>query len=272
MLPELLVWTRSLSWLEASVASLVMNIAMFLGALLLGEAVTRRYHGVPVAEPPLPLRSSESILAATCVVLNAAVMWAGWALFRAGWVEVEGDAPVWRWAVDAALLVVVMDFAMYVAHRIAHAPAFYRHVHAVHHRYDRPRPLTLFVLHPVEVIGFGSLWIAVLCMRPFSLGGMFIYLSLNIAFGLLGHTGVEPLPRGWVDWPIVKWLGTSTFHARHHQRPDSNYGFYTAIWDRLFGSLDALYVPSFARPLKCDHSRPKPAGAKTESVGRRRRQ
>lgn len=252
MLALLLAWTRDLGWLEAAIASLAANVVVFALALLLGGVVTRLYRADPVAEAPLPISRHEIVLAASCVVLNSVVMWTGWALFRARWLEVVGDAPVWRCFTDAALLVVVMDLAMYLTHRIAHVPLFYRHVHAVHHRYDRPRPLTLFVLHPVEVLGFGSLWIIVLCLHGFSLGGMLLYLTLNTTFGLLGHAGVEPFPRRWVEWPVARWIGTSTFHARHHQRGQSNYGFYTALWDRLFGTLDGAYRTTFGQVRSSD--------------------
>ena len=55
-------------------------------------------------------------------------------------------------------------------------------------------------------------------------------------------------PCAWVHWPVLGMIGTSTFHARHHQTPTSNYGFYTALWDRLFGTLDPSYAKRFAEP------------------------
>jgi sterol desaturase/sphingolipid hydroxylase (fatty acid hydroxylase superfamily) len=123
-----------------------------------------------------------------------------------------------------------------VTHRLAHHELAFRWVHGVHHRYDRPRPLTLFVLHPLEVLGFGGLWIAVLTTHAFSLGGLLLYLTLNTTYGVVGHTGVEPLPPRWER--VLRLVGTSTFHAHHHQDPRSNYGFYTTVWDRLLGTLE----------------------------------
>jgi sterol desaturase/sphingolipid hydroxylase (fatty acid hydroxylase superfamily) len=65
----------------------------------------------------------------------------------------------------------------------------------------------------------------------------------------VGHLGVEPLPRAWIRWRVLRVLGTSTFHAGHHQDRDVNFGFYTLIWDRLFGTLDPSYGASFARAV-----------------------
>lgn len=248
----LLDLTRSLSVLEAAILSLLVNGLVFAVTLVLGELVVRVFRARPVAAPPPPLARAEIGLATTCVVLNSLVMLAGWALFRAGVLSVDGDARVWRWLLDAGAILVVMDLAMYVTHRLAHHPITFRWIHGIHHRYDAPRPLTLFVLHPLEVLGFGSLWIVILCLHSFSLGGMLLYLTLNTTFGALGHVGVEPFPRAWVRWPVLRAIGTSTFHARHHQSPTSNYGFYTLIWDRLFRTFDPTYPQRFAEPPAVD--------------------
>ena len=107
---------------------------------------------------------------------------------------------------------------------------------------------TVTVVVNAGVAGFGGLWIVVLCTTSFSLGGMMLYLTVNSVFGTFGHVGVEPLPERWSRLPLIGSLGTSTFHARHHQRPDRNFGFYTSIWDRLFRSLDPTYASTFGRP------------------------
>jgi lathosterol oxidase len=230
---ELLGWIRTWSVLEAAVLSLLVNIAILVGALAVGAALVRLFERRPVAPPPDAVGKSEVGLAATCVLLNAVVMLAGWLLFRAGWLQVDADARPRRVVVDAMLLLLAMDLAMYVTHRIAHLPVVFRHVHRVHHHYDRVRPLTLFVLHPGEVIGFGGLWIAVLACHAFSLGGILAYLTINTIFGVIGHLGVEPVPPRWLAWPIARSLGSSTFHAGHHRDPTGNFGFYTQLWDRL---------------------------------------
>ena len=242
----LLDWTMALSVRDAALLSLLVNVVVFALALTFGHTVVRMWKTTPVAMTPPALTRMEIALAAACVVVNSFVMLAGWLLFLADVVRVDGNPRVWRWGGDAIVLLFSMDLAMYVTHRIAHHPLAFRWVHGIHHRYDSPRPLTLFVLHPIEVVGFGGLWIAVLCTHAFSLGGVLVYLTINALFGTVGHLGVEPLPRRWVTWPALGAIGTSTFHARHHQTPTSNFGFYTAIWDRLFGTLDRTYRSRFA--------------------------
>jgi sterol desaturase/sphingolipid hydroxylase (fatty acid hydroxylase superfamily) len=145
------------------------------------------------------------------------------------------------------VLLFVMDLAMYVSHRVAHHRWVYPLVHRTHHRYDRPRPIDLFVLNPVEVLGFGGLWLAVITLYSSSWLGMLVYLALNLLFGMAGHLGVEPLPASWARWPVLGQVGTSTFHAGHHRDDRGNFGFYTLIWDRLFGTLHPDYVEAFGR-------------------------
>ena len=55
----------------------------------------------------------------------------------------------WYAWLDVLILLLIMEFAMYVLHRVVHLPWFYP-IHHLHHRYERPRPLDLFVLHPLE--------------------------------------------------------------------------------------------------------------------------
>lgn len=241
-------WSRDRTPLAACGLSLAVNLAVFAATVAVGEGLAWGFRGRPVVRDRPPVSRAEGWLAAACVVLNAVVMVAGWWLFRAGIVRVVAGEGWGRWLLDAAALLLVMDLAMYLTHRMAHTEPFFRLIHGIHHRYDQPRPLTLFVLHPLEVLGFGGLWVAVLALHPFSLGGMLLYLTFNTLFGVVGHLGVEPCPDNWVRWPLLSAVGTSTFHARHHQHPTSNYGFYTALWDRLFRTLDPTYLPTFARP------------------------
>jgi sterol desaturase/sphingolipid hydroxylase (fatty acid hydroxylase superfamily) len=240
-------WLSTVSLWEAAGVFLVKNVLVFALAVGLGEWLVGRYSHRRVAPEPLPLQRHEVVLAAVCVVLNSVVTFAGLLLWREGWIRFRLDwGP--RVLVDFLVLVGVMDLGMYLLHRTAHAPWLYGWLHAPHHRYTRTRPLTLFVLSPMEVMGFGALWLAVCVAYESSWAGMLLYLVFNTVWGLLGHLGVEPFPDGWVRWPVARTVATTTFHARHHLDLEHNYGFYTVVWDRLFGTLAPDYEGSFARP------------------------
>ncbi len=223
-------------WWEAAGWLLLANVGLFALSLAAGEVLVRRFTDRRVTEPPGPLDRMEVLWAASCVALNGLVAFAGWLLWRAGVITVVRDAPPWRVALDVVVLLAAMDFLMYAFHRLAHAPWVYPVVHSTHHRYDKPRPLNLFVLNPFEVLGFGVLWLALISAYPCTWAGILIYLTLNLAFGTIGHLGVEPFPRRIKHWPVLRHLGSSTFHANHHLDGRHNFGFYTDVWDRLFGT------------------------------------
>jgi lathosterol oxidase len=212
---------------------LAINTLMFIASVLGGELAVRLFRDRRIADDPDPISPAEVLLAASCVLLNTLVAIVGWLMWRRGWIHVRTGGGV-RILIDFVVLLVAMDFLMYVFHRIAHVRWIFPLVHSTHHRYDRPRPLSLFVLNPFEVLGFGALWLILLAIYTTTWTGMILYLALNLLFGTLGHLGVEPFPRAWSHWPLLRHLGSSTFHATHHGDRDVNFGFYTDVWDRLF--------------------------------------
>lgn len=243
----LLGLAESLRTMPLSLAALCCvlgNLLAFGLALTLGHVLTRVFRQKRVMAPPPPIERYELWLVASCVVLNTLVTIAGLWLWRMDIVRARSEFGPSA-LLDVLALFFAMDLAMYVLHRVAHHPRLYGLFHAPHHRYTNPRPLTLFALHPFETVAFGLLWLVVVTIYPASIWGIAGYLSLNLGFGLLGHLGVEPLPRGWLNLPVARVLSTSTFHAEHHQDPDHNFGFYTLIWDRIFATLSPDYRQDF---------------------------
>jgi Delta7-sterol 5-desaturase len=252
-------WLRTVPLWQAAGVFLLLNALVLVLAVALGQELMRRFAHRRVAAPPPPLQRHEVVLAMTCGVLNSGVTFAGLLLWRAGWIRFRLDSGP-RVLVDFLVLAAVMDLCMYLLHRVAHSPWLYPWLHAPHHRYERARPLTLFVLSPLEVLGFGGLWLAVCVAYESSWWGMSLYLAFNTLWGVLGHLGVEPFPDAWVRWPVARAVATTTFHARHHLDLEHHYGFYTLLWDRLFGTLAPDYERSFAQsqeePLLAARGRP----------------
>ncbi len=225
-------------WLLALLA-LAENTAILLGTVGIGGWLARRFGDRPVvgSDAVPPVDATQVMLAASTVFLNSLVTFLGLLLWRSGSIRIRVDAGVAATLLDFLLLVFVMDVCMYVLHRVAHFPPFFRMIHRTHHNYDSPRPLTLFVLNPLEALSFGLLWLALLCCYDATWLGMSLYLAFNVLFGLVGHVGVEPLPDSWKRLPLLRYVSTSSFHAGHHRDEGYNFGFYTLIWDRMFGAL-----------------------------------
>lgn len=232
---------------QAALISLLGNVVMFAAALAAGEILVRAFHDRANAEPPPPLTRQEVVLAVIAVVLNTAVAVAGIVLWRAEIIRLRPAGDALAVALDVFILIMAMDLGMYVFHRVAHHPMLYRLIHLTHHLYENPRPLTLFVLNPFEVLGFGALLIGVIFVTQASALAIVIYLAFNLIFGLIGHLGVEPAPGAWIRLPVIRYVSTSTFHAEHHLDKAYNFGFYTLIWDRLFGTLSPEYQRDFSR-------------------------
>jgi Delta7-sterol 5-desaturase len=243
---------RSIQWLreaplwQAILALLAENVLILAVAVFLGHWLVRRFAGQRVSAPPPDLQGREVAITVSTVLLNTVVTVVGLLLWRARIIQFREGLDLWAW-LDIPLLLLVMDFAMYVLHRTAHHPLLFPRMHQLHHEFDRPRPLTLFILNPVENLSFGLLWLAVISVYPASWFGMSVYLVLNVLFGTVGHLGVEPLPSWWGRVPVLCYITGSTFHARHHQDLGCNFGFYTLLWDRLFGTLRADYWDSFGQ-------------------------
>jgi lathosterol oxidase len=232
---------RNLPLWIAVIGLFVQNLLVFSIALVAGKFISIRFAGNRVSPEAGPLTTMEIVLSAVTVILNTLVTIAGYLMWRQGYVSFRQDYGIWA-ALDIIILLVVMDAAMYLLHRIAHLRIFFPLLHSTHHRYVNVRPLTLFVLNPAETLSFGLLWLAVISLFTFSWAGMSVYLFLNVAFGTLGHLGVEPIPERLRAMPLMSYVSTGTFHAGHHQDREHNFGFYTSVWDRVFGTLGELPV------------------------------
>ncbi|MGC3992226.1 MAG: sterol desaturase family protein [Chthoniobacteraceae bacterium] len=236
---------HSASPLAAGGFFLLANVVIFAASVWLCWWLGRLFGAHRLFDRWEPLRRMEVLAAIACMALNAAVSLVGWWLWTLGAIRLREGGPI-SWVLDTLVMVLFMDLAMYVFHRLAHWHWIYQLVHRFHHRHETTNPISLFVLHPVEVIGFGSLMIVFLLLYPITVQGLVAYLTLNVLFGTLGHSGVEPFPRWMQRSAWLNWVGTSTFHAEHHEHQGYNYGFYTLIWDRLFGTLDPEYATRFA--------------------------
>jgi sterol desaturase/sphingolipid hydroxylase (fatty acid hydroxylase superfamily) len=235
-----LAWAWQLDAGGVVALALLENLVLFLVAVSVGNGALRLPTVARLLPDPGRISRLQAWLAADAVVMNAVVTVAGWLLWKAGIIHLDSSAGV-RAAVDFVALLLLMDLLMYAGHAVAHRPALFPLAHALHHRFVDARPATLYALHPLEILGFGGLWLAALAVHAFSAWAIIGYAAVNLLFGIFGHLGVEVLPPGVRRSPVFRWVATPTLHAGHHVEPAYNLGFYTSIWDRLFGTLDPAY-------------------------------
>jgi sterol desaturase/sphingolipid hydroxylase (fatty acid hydroxylase superfamily) len=246
MSERLINWLQTASYFEAFLVFLVENLVILTLVVTVGNWLIARNQQRRVALKPVSLSTDEIASAAANVLLNTLVTFAGLLFWRRGIIHFRSDVGIFA-LLDVLVLTLGMDFLMYLLHRIAHIRALFPLLHEFHHRFDRPRPLTLFALNPVENLAFGGLWLVSISLYNASWLGMSIYLCLNVVFGGVGHLGVEALPGKWSRLPVMRYVAGGSFHAQHHQDIKHNYGFYTLIWDRLFGTIRPDYEENFGR-------------------------
>jgi len=246
-MPESIIeWLRGLSLTSAIGVFFLENLTIFALVILVGNWAVHRFQKRPVGFAPGPVTWGEISIALLNVLINTATTLLGWQLWRTGYIRFRNDIGIFAIA-DVFALLMIMDLLMYWLHRLAHTRLLFTWIHSLHHHYDRVRPLTLFALSPLENIGFGALWLAVILAYPASWLGISVYLFLNVCCGAIGHLGVEPIPAEWTRNGMVRQIAGSSFHAQHHQDIVYNYGFYTLFWDRLFGTLRPDYAQAYGR-------------------------
>jgi lathosterol oxidase len=219
----------------------IENLFIVCGVILIGSFLQGKQKRFSVRN----ITIKEMLIALASLSFNTLVTFAGLYLYEKGFIKFR---PGFNYTVitDFLLLFFAMDLLMYFLHFVLHKiPFAYRIVHGLHHQYTNPKPIDLFVLSPFEVLSFGGLWLILLFVYGPNFYASMLYLIANVLFGMLGHLSHEPFPKWWTKTPGINLISTSTFHWQHHQDIHVNFGFYTLVWDRIFGTLAKDYDAKF---------------------------
>ncbi|MEQ8472694.1 MAG: sterol desaturase family protein [Marinoscillum sp.] len=153
--------------------------------------------------------------------------------------------PLWYWILTVIPIFIIHDFYFYWAHRLMHHPSLFKHIHKVHHLSTNPSPWTAYAFHPIEAV-IETLIIPILVFtvptHPFVI---VLFMIFQIIYNVYGHLGYELFPKGFHKTWIGRYINTSVAHNQHHQWFHGNYGLYTLIWDRMFGTLRSDYDQSY---------------------------
>lgn len=220
------------SWPQWIIYSLIINILLYFFSIGLYLFIDKTCRKNLLQEKNHPVSKSDFYLSLFTVACNSLVMLLGVFLWKNGWLEPGSNLSAGIIVFEVIALLLVMDFLMYFFHYAAHLPFVYRLLHGKHHEHVSTNYLSLFVLHPLETIGFGLMMLVVLMCYDFSVISIFIYLIINLIWGTIGHLNREFFPAQFDRF----FVGTTRFHNQHHQDETKNFGFYTSIWDRLFGT------------------------------------
>jgi sterol desaturase/sphingolipid hydroxylase (fatty acid hydroxylase superfamily) len=135
-----------------------------------------------------------------------------------------------------AISLVILDFWMYVWHRLNHALPFLWRFHRMHHSDPAVDASTGVRFHTGEIVMSGLARVALLPVLGFSLWQLALYDAMLLPVVLFHHSNVR-FPR-WLDYGLTMCVVTPAMHRVHHSqwRPetDSNFASILPLWDRMF--------------------------------------
>jgi sterol desaturase/sphingolipid hydroxylase (fatty acid hydroxylase superfamily) len=146
--------------------------------------------------------------------------------------------PAW---LELLLVLLVLDLALYLQHRVFHyLPVLWR-LHRVHHADLDVDVTTGARFHPIEILlSLGIKFVFILALGASTASVLLFEILLN-ATSLFNHSNVHM--RETVE-RVIRWLVvTPDMHRTHHsilrRETDSNYGFNFPWWDRIFHTYRA---------------------------------
>jgi sterol desaturase/sphingolipid hydroxylase (fatty acid hydroxylase superfamily) len=150
------------------------------------------------------------------------------------------------WAISILLMLTLHDLYFYLMHRAVHSKKLYPIIHKVHHLSHNPSPLAAFAFHPLEALTEFLIFPIIAFTIPHTLSALAVWMLIMSLFNAYGHLGFELYPHSFNTHPIGRWINTSVSHNMHHKFATQNYGLYTLVWDRIFGTLHVKYDETFA--------------------------
>lgn len=153
----------------------------------------------------------------------------GWGLLP--WLGVPG------W-LAFVLAVVLLDFSIYVQHRLFHAVPWLWRFHMVHHADVDLDVSSGFRFHPGEaLISMAIKGLVIAALGP-PVAAVLVFEVILNALAMFNHSNVR-IPLG-IDRVLRWFVVTPDMHRVHHsvifRESNTNFGFNLPIWDRLLGT------------------------------------
>jgi sterol desaturase/sphingolipid hydroxylase (fatty acid hydroxylase superfamily) len=155
-----------------------------------------------------------------------------------GWAMAPMKMAWWSFPLFIAILVALQDAWFYWTHRVLHTKLFYR-FHKRHHMNLAPTVLSSDDSGIVDTLFAHTFYALVPFVVPVPALVLLAHRLLDQVSGMIGHAGFEHLasPSARKPWPMI----CTVFHDQHHQHFVYNYGIYTAVWDRVCGTVHPSY-------------------------------
>ncbi|MDR7210736.1 sterol desaturase family protein [Flavobacterium piscis] len=224
-------WLEELSHynlLSLSIFFLIENLILLFLSIIIGKII--EYGNTKLS------KADRKWIIAT-LICNTLITLSGYELYASGIIKIDFLPTILSVLSDTLLLIFLMDFSMFCFHYLAHHIKWFYPVHKLHHTHIETSVYSLFVLHPIETLGFGSIWLFLISIFEFNYISIIIYLILNLLYGIFGHLKTDVFPEFWYKSNFTKWISTTKFHSNHHKNESHNFGFYFTIWDKIFKTI-----------------------------------
>ncbi len=199
---------------------IVANVIMFLCTVLISRAWSSFYR-----LKSIPLIKKDLFLAIIILIVNVLVAIPGYLLFlnsKIIFTEVNMLS-------DFVLLFILVDLVMYLLHYVSHSIWPFKLIHKIHHAHTDFNAISLYVMQPFEALLFGLLLTIIPFLYSLNIYSFILFLFINWLFGVIAHLNT-------LSNNPAKIFGNNVFHKHHHELGKCNYGFYTVLWDKLFGT------------------------------------
>ena len=198
------------------------NILMYLLTILISYLWSKVNHFKTLQLTKQDIYNSIQVL-----IINMLVAIPGYLLFKNNHISFTTEVHFIR---DFLLLYFIFDLAMYALHLASHHVWPFKKFHIKHHTHSYFNAISLYVMEPIESLLFGLLLTVCAFLFSLNLYSFLAFIFVNWLLGVIGHLNTTATKQ-------PQFFGNHIFHKTHHQHPNSNYGFYTVIWDKLFGTF-----------------------------------
>ncbi|KAK4960950.1 c-5 sterol desaturase [Elasticomyces elasticus] len=120
------------------------------------------------------------------------------------------------------------DFCIYWIHRGLHSKLLYKHLHKPHHKWIMPTPFASHAFHPLDGFAQSVPYHVFPFLFPLHKGAYLALFTFVQIWTVMIHDGE------YVANSVI--INGAACHTMHHLYFNYNYGQYTTISDRIFGS------------------------------------
>ncbi len=195
---------------------------MYLSTIIISYSWSRFYN-----HKMLKLTKHDIHNSITVVIINILVAIPGYLLFTNNKINFTTNSSFF---IDFLFLFFIFDITMFCLHLISHYVWPFKSFHDKHHSHEYFNAISLYVMEPFEAFLFGLLLTVCAFVMELNLYSFLSFLFLNWALGVIGHLNTTSNKQ-----PLL--FGNHVFHKAHHQYGNKNFGFYTVIWDKIFGTF-----------------------------------